>query len=128
VSKRTSWFISCLVGVSIGLGACETIATDNDQPATITNPTEASRAALQQAVNTALRTAVVLADDALTETDLLTIERSPAQGIGTSPADGRIMDMPIQFRLVISADSCIIIDQRDAARYPLENTSCKAIR
>ena len=125
---RTACFISCVVAVSMGLGACETIATDNDQAAMITNPSEASRAALQQAVNTVLRTAVALADDALTETDLLTIERSPTQGIGTSPTDGRIMDMPIQFRLVISADECILIDQRDAARYPLENTSCKAVR
>ncbi len=125
---RTACFISWLVGDSIGLGACETIATYNDQAATITNSNTASRAALHQAVNSALRTAVALADDALTETDLLTIERSPVQGIGTSPADGRIMDMPIQFRLVISADECILIDQRDAARYPLENTSCKAVR
>ena len=124
---RTACLISCVVAVSMGLGACETIATDNDQAAIITNPSDASRSALQHAVNTALHTAVALADDALTETDLLTIERSPTQGIGTSPTDGRIMDMPIQFRLVISANECILIDQRDAARYPLESTSCKAV-
>jgi hypothetical protein len=36
------------------------------------------------------------------------------------------MDAPIQFRLVINGDDCILIDQRDRSRHNLENTTCEA--
>jgi len=42
------------------------------------------------------------------------------------PTQGRNMDVPIQFRLVINRDDCILIDQRDRSRYLLEDTTCKA--
>jgi hypothetical protein len=120
-----SWAIRILViGVAGGLGACQTVAADADQSATISAPNEASRAALQLAVNTALNTDVTLADDALTDTDLLVIERTPPQSIAGSPAGGRTMEVPIQFRLVINSGECILVDQRDLSRYPLANTRC----
>jgi hypothetical protein len=122
-----SWAIRILVtGVVGGLGACQTVATDADQSAIISAPNEASRAALQLAINTALNTDVTLADDALTDTDLLIIERTPPQSIAGSPAGGRTMDAPIQFRLVINDGECVLVDQRDGTRYPLANTRCTA--
>ncbi len=121
------WAIKILVtGVAGGLGACQTVATDTDQPAVISAPNEASRAALQLAVNTALNTDVMLADNALTDTDLLVIERAPPQSIAGSPAGGRTMDAPIQFRLVINGGECVLVDQRNESRYPLANTHCTA--
>ena len=109
-----------------GVVACQTVATGYDKPARITDPTDDSRAALQQVVNAALNTDVTLADDALTKSSLLIIERVMPRSMEGSPAQGRTMDMPFQFRLVINGDDCILIDQRDESRHALQDTSCIA--
>jgi hypothetical protein len=102
------------------------MSVDSEQPAVISNPTDASRAALQSAVNEAMHTEVLLAEDALTDSSLLIIERRKTQSIDGMPADGRTMDMPIQFRLVTNGVDCILVDQRNQARYVLADTSCRA--
>ncbi len=115
--------------ITIGLiilAGCQTMATGTDAPARITNPTAASRAALQQAVNDALHTEVVLADDALTGSSMLIIERNPPNTAQGRLATGRNMDTPIQFRLVVNDSDCILIDTRNETRRPLENTTCVA--
>jgi hypothetical protein len=115
--------------VSVGLiilAGCQTMAAGDDAPARITNPTAASRAALQQAVNDALHTEVVLADDALTHSNLLIIERKPPETMQGRLATGRNMDSAIQFRLVVNDSDCILIDTRDQTRHLLEDTTCVA--
>ena len=119
---RAVAFIAC----AMTLAACKNVAPDADQAAVIVNPDAASRAALQQTVNTALRTDVTLADDALTDTSVLIIERKIPQSIEGSPAQGRNMEMPIQFRLVTDGTNCILVDQRDASRHILADTRCVA--
>lgn len=106
--------------------ACQTVATSYDRPARIANPTAESRAVLQHTVNDALNTKVTLADDALTDTSVLTIERDVPRSLEGSPAQGRNMEMPLQFRLVINGDDCVLIDQRDQSRHALKDTSCVA--
>ena len=113
-----------LTVVAMGFAGCKNVAPDADLAALIINPDAASRAALQAVVNAALHTDVTLADDALTETSILTIERKIPQSIEGSPAQGRNMEMPIQFRLVANGTECILIDQRDMSRAVLENTVC----
>lgn len=115
-----------LLVVTSGLLACQTVATAYDKPARISDPTDASRAALQQTVNAVLNTSVTLADDALTDSSLLIIERAMPRTMDGSPAQGRTMEMPFQFRLVINGDDCILIDQRDESRHVLQDTSCIA--
>ena len=102
------------------------MATGNDVPARITNPSDASQAALQYAVNDALNTEVLLAADALTGSSILVIERNPPRTMQNQPATGRNMDPPIRFRLVVNDADCILIDTRDGKRYPLENATCVA--
>ena len=114
------------LGGLIALAGCQTMATANDVPARITNPSAASRAALQNAVNDALHTNVMLADDALTSSSNLSIERSPPRSMQGQTATGRNMDPPIRFRLVMNDAVCILIDTRDETRYPLDNTTCIA--
>lgn len=108
----------------LAMAGCQSMAGVDDVPARIAAPTDASRAALGEAVNTALGTDVLLADDALTQSSVLAIERKAPQGIGAEPAQGRNMDRPILFRLVRNGDACVLIDQRDATRYELANTDC----
>ena len=106
--------------------ACTGHATAEDVPARLLAPTEASRAELQRIVNQALHTNVRLAPDALTKSSVLSIERSPPAGIGKQPAQGRNMDAPIQFRLVMNGKVCALIDQRTTKRYVLEEAYCVA--
>ena len=121
-ATRTITLIAC----SMTLLACKNVAPDAYQAAVISDPDAASRAALQQTVNAALSTDVALADDALTESSVLTIERKLPQSIEGSPAQGRNMEMPIQFRLVTDGTNCILVDQRDASRHILADTRCVA--
>ncbi len=115
-----------IVVLFLSLTGCQTLATDDDVAARITNPTADSRAALQEAVNDALDTDVMLADDALTDTSVLTIERNPPRSMENLPAQGRNMDGPMQFRLVKNGDDCVLIYTNDDSRRKLANTRCTA--
>ena len=108
------------------LTGCQTVDTDLDRPARIVNADADSLAALQAAVNEALGTEVLLAKEALTDSSLLTIERWPAGTMENPVPQGRILDKPMQFRLVVNDSNCILIDQRNETRYVLENTECAA--
>lgn len=115
---------SSLLGGLIFIAGCQTMATTDDVAARISKPTAASRAALQNAVNDALNTNVMLADDALTTSSNLSIERNPPGSMQGRTATGRNMDPPIRLRLVMNDSVCILIDTRDETRYPLDNTTC----
>ena len=107
------------------LAACKTDAVQPDQPARIIDDDDASRAALSAAVNSELNSDVLLAADALTDSDLLIIDRRKADRIGAPGAQGRIMEhQPIHFRLVISGDDCVLVDTRDQSRTLLTDTRC----
>mgnify|MGYP001814454861 FL=1 len=108
------------------LTGCQTVNTDLDRPARIVNADADSRAALQAAVNEALGTEVLLAQDALTDTSLLTIERWPTGTMDNPVPEGRRLDKPILFRLVINGSDCILIDQRNESRHVLKDTECAA--
>jgi len=100
------------------------MAANDDVAARIDPPTIESRLELQRLVNEVLRTQVILAEDALTHSSVLTIERNPALGIQSPAAQGRNMDTPIQFRLMLNNSACILVDQRDGVRYALKETTC----
>ena len=120
--------VRAILGASLWLmlSGCQTFDVDDDRPARIVDPDTESRAALQAAVNEALGTEVMLADDALTESSLLAIERWPAGTMDNPVPQGRILERPIQFRLVINGSDCTLVDQRDGSRRVLLNTTCKA--
>ena len=104
-----------LLAIACFLAGCKNVAPDVDQPAVIVDASGASRTSLQQTVNAVLGTNVLLADDALTDTSVLIIERKLPQSIEGSPAQGRNMEMPVQFLLVTDGSKCILIDQRDGS-------------
>lgn len=117
-----------LIAASLALTAigCQTFGSNVDTPARIVNADDASRAALQEAVNTAFGTNVTISDDALTDSSLLTIERSPRPTIDNPNPVGRNMEMPFQLRLYVNGSDCVLVDQRDRKRYVLANTTCEA--
>jgi len=114
------------VGLLFLLSACQTMSADQDQPARISAATDASRAVLQETVNNAMHTNVLLADGALTTSSVLTIELNPPGTMENPTPLGRDMGKPIQFRLVLNQEACILIDQRDDTRHILNDTTCVA--
>ena len=114
-----------IAGLTV-LAGCQTMATGTDVPARITNPSAASREALQNTVNDALHTEVLLAASALTTSSILVIERNPPRSLQNQAPTGRIMDPPMRFHLVLNNSECILVDQRDESRHLLEDTICAA--
>lgn len=110
----------------LGLAACQTYNSDDDISARIVESSATSRAELQRAVNDAVGSEVTLADDALTMGSSLTIEQKQPATMQNPRPQGRVLDMPIQFRLVRNRGHCFLIDQRDGTRLLLESTRCVA--
>lgn len=97
-----------------------------DRPARIVNPTDASRAALQKAVATALHgVPVTLADDALTQSSLLTIEPKVFRDAQGERVMGRETRTPIHFRLIKHGAQCFLVQQDGGAKWLLADTTCK---
>jgi hypothetical protein len=115
-----------LVVFAAAIVGCKNVAPEADKAAVIVNPDAGSRAALQEAVNAALGSEVLLADDALTDSSILIIERQRARSLDGRIAEGRTMEVPVQFRLVTDGTKCILVDQRNLSRMLLANTSCIA--
>ena len=109
------------------LSACNTPSAPQDVPALIVDPTENSRAELRLVVSRALNgIEVTLADDALTQTSLLTVERRPIRDLQGRLLEGRKLGMPHRFRLVKNGSDCVLVEIPDARRWVLGQTSCIA--
>ena len=106
------------------IAACQTVAGDYDRPARIIDADATSRAVLQHTVDGILGTHVTLSDAALTDSSLLTIEQWPAPTMENPLPQGRMLEPPVQFRLVSNGPDCILVDQRDRSRHVLADTQC----
>ena len=107
------------------ISGCQTMNAASDVPALIAAPDDASRAALRQTVSAIFGGQdVPLADNALTKSSLLLIERDPRGSLDAPPATGRVMEEPIRFRLVNSGGECVLVDLRDESRHLLSDTTC----
>lgn len=104
---------------------CQTVSSDVDRPARIVSPDDASRAALQAAVNSLLHTNVTLSDSALTDSSVLSIENRPQPTMENPVPLGRDYSRPLQLHLVINGNDCILVNPRDRTRHLLENTRCE---
>lgn len=110
------------------LAACRTARDEQDVPAVIVSRTPESRAALRRAVSEALRGApVALADDALTRTSTLVVERAWPRGPTGQRLGGREYGRPERFRLVRSGARCVLVHEPDGQRLALEATSCEPL-
>ncbi len=116
--------VSLITGILL-IAGCQTLSAGADVPAVITAPDEASHAALKAALADSFGGLdVVIANDALTKSSLLTIERGPHRTINNPSPDGRIITDPFRFRLVKNGDECVLVDLRDDSRHVLAETDC----
>ena len=114
------------------LAACKTTAPapyetslQGNVPAVIVNPTPESRAELQRAVSEMLHGAdVMLADDALTQSSILTIERRRTGSLDNPPLSGRDLGTPERFRLLLTGTGCVLAHESDESTVALTETDC----
>jgi hypothetical protein len=119
--------IPILICVGLGLVACKTNPTQEARPARIVDPTPESRAELRRAVSDMLFGAdVALADDALTTSSALIVERRRSRSLESPPLSGRDLGQPARFQLVTTGKQCVLIHENDQARYELLETECVA--
>jgi hypothetical protein len=118
---RSTWTTALAVLAS----GCASIAQP-DSPAHIVEPDAASRAELRETIARALqRSDVTLADDALTRTSTLLIERTPARDPTGQRISGRDFDEPEEFQLVLSGKRCTLVHRRTGQRHELRSTRCE---
>jgi hypothetical protein len=110
------------------VAGCRTVRPEpRDVPALTVAPTDASRAALAAAVTAALHGAqVTLADDALTRSSTLIVERARQRDAVGLPVDGRVVAAPERFRLVKRGGACVLVHERTGREAVLESTTCVA--
>lgn len=110
------------------LCACQSGSEANsprEVPAVVVAPTSESRAELQRVVSSALGGVDIrLADDALTTSSLLIVERRRHQTIEGRIGDDRSMEPPEKFRLMTSDSACVLVHLRTKQQYPLAVTTC----
>ena len=120
--KNSAIFIAAAV-----LAACQTTGDNYDRQALLVNMDDARRASLQATVNEAVGGEVTLSDAALTDSSVLTIENVPPRSIDHPSPHGRVLEVPIQFRLVKNGQDCVLIDQRDRSRHVIPGVECADI-
>ena len=97
-----------------------------EQPALIAEPSPAGYAELHRLVVEGMHGApVVLAPDAFTERSVLVVESGPGKPALPQPRlDGRKMQAPVKFHLVMDGEGCWLVRSADGQRWPLEQR-CK---
>lgn len=115
-----------LLAVALLSPGCRAVRPEPPEvPAVIVAPTDASRAALTAAVRAALDGApVTLADDALTRSSTLTVERAPLRDPAGLPVGGRELGSPERFHLVKRGSACVLVHERTGRERSLEATTC----
>lgn len=124
---------SCMKPVVLGscwlLASCALSQAQPDAPAVITQPSAASRLELLTAVSAALKVAnVTLAEDALTRSSTLIIERAHPRDASGRQLSGRDFDRPQHFQLVKNGRRCLLIHQESRQRTELKKTRCAPVR
>jgi len=112
------------------LSAC-TSSGSRDKPAVLTNPTPASQAELKLAVQRALHSdPILLAPDALTTTNLLSIDRYVRRDSAGRPLDGlNFGGRPELFQLVRADKECVLVHMGvDPIRQTLHSATCAPLR
>lgn len=125
---KKTFYIAGIFVLALICSSCKqgVLQNDSDLPATLVDTTAQTRSELNQVVSLALLGVdVTLADDALTKTSLLVIERRKPQNISSDRIMGRDLSTPDQFRLVTNGGQCILVHQKNGKRYLLSLASCK---
>ena len=114
---------------ALWLLGCQALAVSAEVEAVIVDPGAKSRAELRRVVSALLGVpSVTLADDALTGSSVLLIERNVARDARGLRITGRDYDRPESFQLVKSGAACLLVHARDGKRAVLVETRCEPLK
>jgi len=127
VFTATTLLLMVLMQTACTTKSMETVS--RDVPARIIAVNNSSRAELKRIVASALkRSSILLAGDALTNSNVLIIESSRLFGLNANKHQAiNERAKPSVFRLVKSGENCILILQGTKKRWTLRNTQCEAL-
>ena len=114
--------------VCIALAACQISAPVAAEPAVIVHPNAASRSELLRVVRGALHAPVLIAENALTTSSILSIEGARPRDSAGLLIDGRDLRVPERFDLIKQGAECILLQARTTNRWILTQTQCAAER
>lgn len=115
--------VKCVCFASIALGGVCATSSIGAPPA-IMDSTPPASADIQKAVVAALGKDVLIADDALTNSSLLIIERRVPRTMEGRFGNGRTPHAPETFQLVLDGGKCVLVHIRTGESYPLVNARC----
>ena len=99
-----------------------------ERAAVLVDPTPQVKAELRQFVSAALNgVPVLLADSALTQSPVLSIERAQARDTLGRPLSGRELGQPEVFRLLRSGGQCLLVHERSGRRFVFTTSACAAL-
>jgi hypothetical protein len=130
VRKVYSGWHSAAISISLvtALTACRGWPAPRAVPATITQPTAASRAALERAVSQAFGgTPVRLATNALVHESLLIVGRTQSRDIEGVPLNGRELGRPQHFELLLRGTRCVLLHTETGRARVLSHTRCRML-
>jgi len=106
--------------------ACRTVpSAPAEVPAVLVAPGPQARAALAEAVRSALGgVPVTLGDEALTRSSTLVVERVRLRDASGLPVNGRDLGFPDRFHLVKRGHACVLVHERTARRVELAGAEC----
>lgn len=118
-----NWGMALLV---MPMLACSSQAAQGEAaPALLAEATPAARAELEQVISTALHgVPVTIAEDALTRESIVVIERRSVHNLQQPRLDGRKLERPETFRLMVAGDACWLVKVSDGSRWPLRDITC----
>jgi hypothetical protein len=97
-------------------------------PAVIVHPSAESRSELSHVIRNAFGGApVTLADDALTTTNILSLEHANPRDPAGRPLNGRELSHPETFELFKRGSHCVLVRTRNGHAWTLRHARCAAM-
>lgn len=108
------------------LAACETTGETLSTPAIITESNAETQATLTAAVSKAVGPKVTLAPESFTAKPSITIEPKSVNKRDGRIIDGRSMEMPTHVDLIMTGESCYVVNRDTGDKVMLDGVNCKA--
>lgn len=113
--------VSCVI-----LSACQVTSAQIPSPAVLTNPGSEVRLEISQAIIAMTGySSVALADQDLTQSSELVIERKHQRTANGVLIQGRDLELPQRFRLVLQGGQCWLVHQATEQRTLLKTARCR---
>ena len=118
-----------VLGALLWAGGCRTVRAPDERADAVLEADAAAHAALAQAVGWALGgVPVALADDALTRTSTLVVERVRPRDARGLPLNGRELGPAEHFRLVRTGARCVLVHEEGGEAFTLAGVGCRPVR